>query len=154
MVDYLANAPFDCVVSPSFSAFTDELHGKGREERISMGGCIIVVVVVVDDDGDRKRRRLNIVYIRSSKSVRRRFLFLGSTRERVSVGDLPRRCIIRRCGGTRTKKGERSDRAVNVPWRYPGKFRLAEWLKDGGEAEHGARCCATDIINKSRSNSN
>jgi len=31
-------------------------------------------------------RRLNIVYIRSSKSVRRRFLFLGSTRERVSAG--------------------------------------------------------------------
>lgn len=93
MDDYLASAPV--TTSLSFSAFTDELHGKGREKCISNGGCIIIDNYDddVDDDGGEEEysgsdepRRSNIVYIRSSKSVQRRFLFLGSTRERVSAG--------------------------------------------------------------------
>lgn len=77
-----------------FFCFHRWVAGKGREKCISNGGCIITsttmtttmrmntATAVASDEP----RRLNIVYIRSSKSVRRRFLFLSSTRERVSAG--------------------------------------------------------------------
>lgn len=60
----------DYVLSFSFSAFIDELHGKGREKCISNGGCIIIDNYNDgndgDDDeneysdGDRKRRATSI----------------------------------------------------------------------------------------------
>lgn len=67
MVDYLVNVPFDCVVSPSFSAFTDEPHGKGKgEKRISAGRCIIVVV---NDDYDNDRSNDGAVGRRRATSI-------------------------------------------------------------------------------------
>lgn len=53
------------VISFSFPAFTDELHGKGREVHIEeRGGCIIVDDNDEDDyqrrDGGRKRRATSI----------------------------------------------------------------------------------------------
>lgn len=59
----------DYVVSFSFSAFTDELHGKSREKWILNGGCIIIDNYNDGDDGDdeneysdggRKRRATSI----------------------------------------------------------------------------------------------
>lgn len=103
------------VVSSSFPAFTDELHGKGREVHIEEGlhnrrrqwrGRLRAR----RRRGSDEPRLLNIVYIRSSKSVRRRFLFLGSTRERVSaVPYIP--CITLSAAIEEyERKGWRSDR--------------------------------------------
>lgn len=86
--------------------------------------------------GSEKPRRLNIVYIRSSKSVRRRFLFLACTRECVSAV-LPRRYIIRcRRVTTRTSTNEK------------GKPRSADDARSTFSARWSAiirrKCCSAE----------
>lgn len=160
---------FDCVRFCSLFLLSQMSCAEKVEKCTSTwGGCIIVDVNDDDDENDEsdyvtavggdEPHRLNIVYIRSSKSIRRRFLFLGSTRERVSAGPSH---IIRRCGGNMNEKGEKSDRrrcSVNVlrafvaqRQRYFSRNLGFVERKVCGKGRTWPRCRSSDIINKSRS---